>query len=64
MHSQTTKVLRVNSIVDVPGHIECMSVSRDKKLVAVGRADHSIEIWTTDSWIQLLKIPGSESKFI
>jgi len=63
MLSQTssTKVLRVNSIVDIPSTIECFSLNTDKTILGVGRSDNSIELWSTDSWIQLLKIQGNKS---
>ena len=59
--TQTTKVLRVNSIVDIPSTIECFALNNDKSILAVGRSDNSIELWTTDSWIQILKIQGNKN---
>ena len=35
--TQTTKVLRVNSIVDIPSTIECFALNNDKSILAVGR---------------------------
>lgn len=59
---KTTELIRINSIVDMPSSIEDMFHIRDEKILAVGRSDNSIEIWSTNTWIQLLKIPGLKSK--
>ena len=63
MLSQTlsTKVLRVNSIVDIPSSIECFGLNHDKTILGLGRSDNSIELWTTDSWVQIIKIQGNKS---
>jgi hypothetical protein len=42
-----------------PQAIDCMSLSSDGKLMAVARANCSIEIWLKDSWSQLCVIPGN-----
>ena len=47
-----------------PQAIECMSVTRDRKLVAVARENNSIEIWLRKSWVQLLVIPGNKNSGI
>ena len=38
-----------------------MAVTSDRKLVAVARENNSIEVWTRDSWVQLLIIPGNKN---
>ena len=47
-----------------PQAIECMSVTKDRKLLAVVRENNSIEIWLRDSWVQLLTIPGNKNSGI
>merc|ERR1711957_944306 len=34
---------------------------QDHNILAVSRSDNTIELWSTKSWIQLLKIPGMKS---
>jgi hypothetical protein len=58
-----TELIRINSIVDMPSSIEDMFLMKEEKILAVGRLDNSIELWSTNTWIQLLKIPGLMSKF-
>jgi WD40 repeat protein len=53
-----TKVLRLNSIVDVPSSIESMFVLNN--ILAVARSDNTIELWDTNTWIQIIKIFGSK----
>lgn len=60
--SNNVKLLRVNSILDIPSSIECFSTNKEKTILAVGRGDNSIELWKTDSWVQILKITGNSSK--
>jgi hypothetical protein len=38
-----------------------MSVLNEYNLLCLCRSDNSIELWTTNSWIQLLKIPGNDN---
>lgn len=68
MHALDTslniKMLRVNSILDLPSSVECFSLSKDKSILGVGRGDNSIELWKTDSWVQILKIQGNKSKIM
>lgn len=59
-----TKVLRINSIVDIPSSIEAMFNLPEYNLLAVGRSDNSIEIWNTNTWVQLIKIFGIKSKIL
>ena len=42
-----------------PQAIDAMSLSSDKKLLAVARENGSIEIWLKETWSQLLVIPGN-----
>jgi WD40 repeat protein len=59
MNSESiTKVLRLNSIVDVPSPIE--SIFSLNNILAVARSDNTIELWDTNTWIQLIKIFGSK----
>lgn len=58
MIEDSTKIYRLSKIVDIPSGIDSMCISPEKKFVAVGRIDGSLEIWTSDTWIQLVKIPG------
>jgi hypothetical protein len=45
-----------------PQGVECMTLTRDRSLLAVARENKSIEIWTVpNSWSQLLLIPGHQS---
>ena len=44
-----------------PQAIECMTMSSDKKLLAVARENNSIEIWLRHSWVQLFVIPGNQN---
>ena len=44
-----------------PQAIECMAKSCDGKLLAIARANCSIEIWLLPSWTQLLVIPGNKN---
>lgn len=60
---KTTELIRINSIIDMPSSIEDMFHLKNEKILAVGRSDNSIELWSTNSWVQLLKIPGLKSKF-
>lgn len=38
-----------------------MSLSQDKELLAVVRENHAIELWKTDSFAQILTIPGHKN---
>jgi len=58
---KTTDLLRINSIVDMPSSIEDLFHLQNEKILAVGRSDNSIELWSTSTWIQVLKIPGLKS---
>ena len=44
-----------------PQAIECMSLSSDRKLIAICRENCSIEIWLRSTWTQLLVIPGNKN---
>lgn len=52
---------RVNSIENTPSPIEHLFSIPKLNLLALCRSNNSIELWTTNSWIQLLKIPGLKS---
>ena len=54
-------LIRINSIENIPSPIENMSVLNEYNLLCLCRSDNSIELWTTNSWIQLLKIPGNDN---
>jgi hypothetical protein len=58
------KIFRVSSIIDKPSAIESLYNLEKYKLLAVGRSDNSIEIWNTDTWVQLVKIQGTQSNQI
>jgi len=59
---KTADLIRISSIIDMPSSIEDIYNLKNEKILAVGRSDNSIEIWSTNSWIQLLKIPGLKGK--
>jgi hypothetical protein len=59
-----TKVIRINSIVDVPSSIESLHYIDNENLLTVARSDDSIELWNTNTWIQLTKISGVKGKFL
>ena len=54
-------LIRINSIENIPSPIEDMCALNEYNLLCLCRSDNSIELWTTDSWIQLLKIPGNDN---
>jgi WD40 repeat protein len=56
-----TKILRINSIIDNPVPIESLFNLEKYNLLAVGRSDNTIEIWNTNTWVQLMKINGTQS---
>lgn len=58
----STELIRVNSIIDMPSAINDLYNLPYENLLAVARTENSIEIWSTKTWIQLLKIPGLKSK--
>lgn len=62
MENYSTKIIRVNSILDMPSSIEDMFNLEGGNILAVARSDNSIELWDTNSWIQIIKIPGLKSK--
>lgn len=62
LDNNQTKVLRVSSIVDVPSAIESLNAINEDNLLAVGRSDDTIELWNTNTWIQLIKINGLRGK--
>lgn len=55
------KILRISSIIDNPVPIESLFNLEKYNLLAVGRSDNTIEIWNTDTWVQLIKINGTQS---
>ena len=50
--------LRINCIENIPSAIENIFTLSEINLLALCRSDNTIEIWTTDNWIQLYKFPG------
>jgi hypothetical protein len=54
--SNDTKVYRLNSIIDVPNPIESLYLLHN--ILSVARSDNSIELWDTNTWIQVNKIYG------
>ncbi len=64
MKNTNHKILRVSCIVDNPSPIESMFFLEKYDLLAVGRSDNSIEIWNTQTWVQLIKIFGTKSNTI
>ena len=62
--TKENKVLRINSIVDNPSAIESLFALDKHNLLAIGRSDNSIEIWSTQTWVQLVKIYGTKSNTI
>ena len=60
--STDSEIWRINKLIDIPSPIQTMYLSNSKKFLAVGRQDNSIEVWKTDSWIQIIKIAGNKSK--
>jgi len=61
---KTAELLRISSIIDMPSSIEDIFNLNNEKILAVARADNSIELWSTNTWVHLLKIPGLKSKII
>ena len=51
-------ILRVNCIENIPSSIEDIFTIKELNLLALCRSDNTIEIWTTNSWVQLFKFPG------
>ena len=51
-------ILRINCIENIPSSIENIFTLSDLNLLCLCRSDNTIEIWTTNSWIQLIKFPG------
>jgi hypothetical protein len=54
------KVIRLNSITDIPIAIEHLYKPENINILGVARSDNTIEIWSTDTWVQLIKIYGSK----
>ena len=50
--------LRINCIENIPSSIEDIFILKEINLLALCRNDNTIEIWTTNTWIQLYKFPG------
>ena len=51
-------ILRVNCIENIPSSIEDIFSLKELNLLALCRSDNTIEIWATNSWVQLFKFPG------
>ena len=56
--NSTYNILRINCIENIPSSIEDIFTLKELNLLALCRSDNTIEIWTTNSWIQLCKFPG------
>ena len=54
------EIIRINCIDNIPSSIEDIFTLPSLNILALCRSDNSIEIWTINSWIQLIKIPGSK----
>ena len=54
----TYNILRINCIENIPSSIEDIFTLKELNLLALCRSDNTIEIWTTNSWVQLFKFPG------
>ena len=52
------QILRINCIENIPSSIEDIFTLKEINLLALCRSDNTIELWTTDTWIQLYKFPG------
>jgi len=56
--NNTYNILRINCIENIPSSIEDIFTLAELNILALCRSDNTIEIWTTDTWVQLLKFPG------
>ena len=56
--NQYSSIIRINCIENIPSSIENIFTLSNINLLCLCRSDNSIEIWTTNSWIQLIKFPG------
>ena len=61
INNENQKILRINSIIDNPVPIESLFNLEKYNLLSVGRSDNTIEIWNTDTWVQLIKLNGNQS---
>ena len=52
------QTLRINCIENIPSSIEDIFTIKEINLLALCRSDNTIELWTTNTWIQLYKFPG------
>ena len=52
------QTLRINCIENIPSSIEDIFSLKEINILALCRSDNTIEIWTTNTWIQLYKFPG------
>ena len=57
-NNSTYNILRINCIENIPSSIEDIFSLKELNLLALCRSDNTIEIWTTNTWIQLYKFPG------
>ena len=44
-----------------PSAVTTMSLTRDKKLLALARENGSIEVWRTNSWSQVVVVAGNKN---
>jgi len=52
------QTLRINCIENIPSSIEDIFAIKEINLLALCRSDNTIELWSTNTWIQLYKFPG------
>ena len=52
------QTLRINCIENIPSSIEDIFTIKEINLLALCRSDNTIELWSTNTWIQLYKFPG------
>ena len=57
---QSIEIIRINYIDNIPSSIEHIFTLSSLNILGLCRSDNSIEIWTINSQIQLIKIPGSQ----
>jgi hypothetical protein len=55
------QTLRINCIENIPSSIEDIFTIKEINLLALCRSDNTIELWTTNTWIQLYKFPGMKN---
>lgn len=64
MESAKQQLYRMRFLEYLPSATECMSLTHDEKLLAIGRENGQIEIFKTDTWTMVHVIPGIKSSDI